>query len=175
MFISMHQEGYFPPGSGTVEQVGEGAGRGYTVNIPLPCGTGSDGYLHAFERVIAPIGRQFRPQLVLVSAGQDANPFDPLGRMGVTSEGYRQMTRMVKAIAEEACNGRLVALHEGGYSPVYVPFCTVAIIEELAGMPPKVTDPFLPFTGPEFTRLTPWQEDAVGRVVQQHQQFWQLA
>ncbi|HKG24236.1 MAG TPA: hypothetical protein VKB09_01240, partial [Thermomicrobiales bacterium] len=92
-----------------------------------------------------PIARQFSPDLVIVSAGQDASVLDPLGRMTLTTEGYRDFTRMMMTIAAETCGGRLVLTQEGGYAPTYAPFCTAAIVETLVGPSPGVTpigDPY---------------------------------
>lgn len=175
LFFSLHQEDYYPPASGKVEEVGEGEGRGFTVNIPLPAGTGTEGYLYAFAQVVRPIARQFQPELVLVSAGQDPNGFDPLARMALHSDGFRAMARTMKEIAEESCRGRLVVLHEGGYSTAYVPFCTLAVIEELSGVMSGVTDPFRDFLAAlPMQKLAPWQADAVGRVVETQRAFWKL-
>jgi acetoin utilization deacetylase AcuC-like enzyme len=145
LFISLHQDELFPVGWGRVEQTGTGLGEGFTVNVPLPAGTGRRGYREAFERLVLPIARQFSPDLVIVSAGQDASVLDPLGRMTLTTEGYRDFTRMVMAIAAETCGGRLVATQEGGYAPTYAPYCTAAIVETLVGPTPGVTpigDPY---------------------------------
>lgn len=139
LFMSLHQDDLFPVGWGKVEQVGSELGEGFTVNIPLPAGTGRRGYLEAFERLVLPIARQFSPDLVIVSAGQDASVLDPLGRMSLTTEAYREMTRRVMALADEACGGRVVMIQEGGYAPTYAPYCTAAIIETLVGHAPGTT------------------------------------
>jgi acetoin utilization deacetylase AcuC-like enzyme len=142
LFFSLHQEQYFPAGRGEVAHVGEGEGKGFTVNIPLPAGTGDAGYVYAFEQVVKPIADKFKPELIIVSAGQDANMFDPLARMMVTAAGYRKMTEIMRKLAEAHCGGKLVALHEGGYSTAYVPFCSHAVVEELSGVAADVGDPF---------------------------------
>ena len=131
LFVSLHQENWYPKLSGELEQVGIGAGAGYTVNIPLPAGTGDRGYRAAFEQLVVPIGLHYRPQLVLITAGQDANWLDPLARMMVTMSGFRAMSTMMVDLAEEVCDGRLVMLQAGGYSPAYVPYCTIAAVEPL--------------------------------------------
>jgi acetoin utilization deacetylase AcuC-like enzyme len=132
LFVSLHQDGLFPVDMGLVEQVGEAGGRGTTVNIPLPPGSGDAAYAAALERVVAPIVRQFAPELLLVSCGLDASAFDPLGRMNLSSAAFREMTEFAGALADECCDGRLVIVHEGGYSQTYVPACTLAVIEALA-------------------------------------------
>ncbi|MDW7981509.1 MAG: class II histone deacetylase [Thermomicrobium sp.] len=141
LFVSLHQDNWYPDGWGAVDQVGAPGAEGTTVNVPLPPGTGNRGYLRALERVVLPIAEQFRPEIVFVSAGQDASMDDPLGRMLVTMEGYRRLTEMIRALAESVCDGRLVVLMEGGYSLRYVPFCTLAIVEALTGRRSGIPDP----------------------------------
>ena len=110
------------------------------MNVPLPAGTGDAGYLGTFERVVAPIARQFRPDLIVVSNGLDASRSDPLGRMMVTAGGFRAVTRSTMALADELCGGKLALVHEGGYRQSYAPLCGLAIIEELAGVDSGLAD-----------------------------------
>ncbi|MFP7226150.1 class II histone deacetylase, partial [Priestia filamentosa] len=123
--ISLHQEYNFPSNRGDVEDVGEDRGAGFNVNIPLPAGTGNAGYLHAIEKIISPIAEQFKPEIILVAAGQDASVFDPLAQMMVTADGFKKMAVAIKELAQQICGGRLVLCHEGGYSAAYVPICTL--------------------------------------------------
>ncbi|HCF84579.1 MAG TPA: class II histone deacetylase, partial [Ktedonobacter sp.] len=92
LFVSLHQHNWYPQLSGELEQVGSGSGTGYTVNIPLPAGTGDRGYRAAFEQLVLPIGLQYRPQLIIISAGQDASWLDPLAQMMMTMAGFRQLS-----------------------------------------------------------------------------------
>jgi acetoin utilization deacetylase AcuC-like enzyme len=135
LFVSLHQDDLYPEGWGAVDHTGEGAGAGYTVNIPLPAGSGDHAYVSAFERVVEPALEEFRPQLILISAGQDPAASDPLGRMSVTTEGFRAMTERALAAADRLCGGRLVVNLEGGYSIEHMPYCNLAIAEALAGLP----------------------------------------
>ena len=144
--ISIHQDNVFPPDSGRLDERGEGAGLGAAVNIPLPPGTGDGGYLHAVDTVVVPAVRAFDPDLILVASGFDAGAMDPLARQMVTSAGFRAMAERVLALAGECCDGRLVMSHEGGYSPVYVPFCGLAVLEAMSGVR-VLDDPFLPMVG----------------------------
>ena len=105
LFISLHQDGLYPEESGGRDEVGEGAGTGFTVNIPLPAGCGDAAYLAAFERVVVPAAEAFRPELVLVSAGQDASAMDQHRRMCVTTEGYRRMTTAMMEVADAYAGG----------------------------------------------------------------------
>jgi acetoin utilization deacetylase AcuC-like enzyme len=141
LFISLHQGGLYPEDLGFVEERGEGAGLGANLNIPLPAGTGDSGYLAALEEVALPALAEFDPELIVLSSGQDAGACDPLGRMSVTSEGFRQMTAALVAVAESAgasCVGRIVAIQEGGYSIDHMPFCVLATVEALAGLKPAL-------------------------------------
>jgi acetoin utilization deacetylase AcuC-like enzyme len=148
LFISIHQDGLYPRDSGTLAERGSGRGEGFTVNIPMPAGSSDHGYRLAFERVVLPLLERFAPDLVLVSAGQDASGADPLGRMSLTTEGFRAMSAMVTATARDLCGGRLVMLQEGGYSNDHMPFCTLAIIEAMAGMTPALKGEPLELDGP---------------------------
>ena len=124
-----------PPHTGGLEARGEGPGEGANVNVPLPAGTGDHGYAHAFDHVVAPVVRAFRPQLLLIGAGQDAAATDPLGRMSLTVPGFRALADRAVALAEEVCGGRLVVVLEGGYSLLHLPLANLAIVEALAGLP----------------------------------------
>src|SRR5437764_12106833 len=95
LFVSLHQQNWYPKLSGELEQVGAGAGAGFTVNIPLPAGTGDRVYQATFDRLVVPIGLKYRPQLVIITAGQDANWLDPLAQMMVTMDGFRQMSKLM--------------------------------------------------------------------------------
>ena len=114
LYMSLHQFPFYP-GTGRFEEVGDGAGRGFTVNIPMPGGFGDDEWTEAFRRVVVPIAHAFAPQLVLVSAGFDAHAADPLGGMRVTEAGFAAMTDSMLDVAREHADGRLIAALEGGY------------------------------------------------------------
>jgi acetoin utilization deacetylase AcuC-like enzyme len=140
LFLSLHQHDWYPKLSGELEQVGSSAGAGFTVNIPLPAGTGDRGYRAAFEQLVVPIGLLYRPHMLIISAGQDANWLDPLAEMMVTQSGFREMSELMLGLAEEICEGRLVMLQEGGYSAAYVPYCTVAAVQPLLGLDLGIID-----------------------------------
>ena len=162
--ISVHQDGYYPAGSGSVEQNGRGAGLGANINIPLPPGSGNGAYLEAWERVVAPAVQRFRPELIIVSSGFDANVMDPLGRMLCHSETFRALARTTVQLADALCAGRLVALHEGGYSTAQVPFCGLATLEELTGHRTGVVDPlFAVFENMPGQLIQPHQRAVIDR------------
>ncbi|MDQ2066542.1 class II histone deacetylase [Xinfangfangia sp. CPCC 101601] len=141
--ISLHQENCFPPDQGRAETRGQGQGEGYNLNIPLLPGGGHQTYMDAFELLVAPALRAFKPDMIIVASGLDANSFDPLARMQAHSDTFRAMACQIKALADELCDGRVLAAHEGGYAEGYVPFCGLAIIEEFSRHRTKVQDPFL--------------------------------
>jgi acetoin utilization deacetylase AcuC-like enzyme len=161
--ISVHEDRFFPLDSGAVDEVGEGAARGTNLNVPLPAGSGVPAFISAFERVVVPALRAHAPEVILVSSGLDASAIDPQSRMMMTSEGFRQLTRLMLEVAAETCDGRLVVCHEGGYSSAYVPFCGLAVVEELAGIRTPVEDPFLEFLSAigGQQEVLPHQEEAI--------------
>jgi acetoin utilization deacetylase AcuC-like enzyme len=114
LFISSHQYPYYP-GTGAAGDVGSGAGAGFTVNLPLSAGATDADYELVYTRIALPILKQFRPELILISAGFDAHMNDPLAGMRVTSEYFGHLTAAIAAVADECCKGRLIAVTEGGY------------------------------------------------------------
>jgi acetoin utilization deacetylase AcuC-like enzyme len=114
-YFSTHQSPFYP-GTGGADEKGEGRGLGFTLNVPLPAGSGDAEYTKTFEESLKPAAAAFQPDFVLISAGFDAARNDLLGRMNLTPEGYAQLTRIVKAIAQQYCRGRLVSVLEGGYN-----------------------------------------------------------
>jgi len=114
LVFNVHQSPLFP-GTGRADETGVDAGLGFTINRPLPAGSGDAEYLAVLERDLVPAARAFAPDLVLVSAGFDAHERDPLGSMRVTDAGFGAMARLVAGIADECCDGRLVGCLEGGY------------------------------------------------------------
>lgn len=114
LYFSTHQDPCYP-GTGSREEVGEGPGRGFTINVPLPSGAGDAELIRAFHEVLLPRALAFNPELVLISAGFDAHRDDPLAGLSATESGYAEMTTIVRTIAERCCPGRLVSVLEGGY------------------------------------------------------------
>ena len=114
LYLSSHQFPFYP-GTGAAEEVGEGPGEGFTVNCPLPAGQGDADYGAVFHDLFLPVVRDFRPDLLLISAGFDPHERDPIGGMEVTERGFAAMASAVARVAEETCGGKLVLLLEGGY------------------------------------------------------------
>ena len=140
--VSIHQDRNYPMDTGAFADRGHGPGLGANLNVPLPPGVGHKGYLAAMERLALPAIRAFAPDVVIVACGYDAAANDPLGRMLATAETFAAMTTQVKALADDLCGGRLVLVHEGGYSETYVPFCGHAVLQRLSGSAIHAPDPF---------------------------------
>lgn len=130
--ISIHQENCFPADSGALHERGQGAGVGYNLNVPLPPGSGHETYVYAVREIILPALESYEPELIVVASGLEANAVDPLARQLLYAESCREMTQMLMGVADRFCDGRLVAVHEGGYAESAVPFCGLAIVDEMA-------------------------------------------
>jgi acetoin utilization deacetylase AcuC-like enzyme len=173
--ISIHQDRSFPIETGSVETVGEGRGRGFNVNVNLPAGTGDPGYLHALDRIVVPVLREFRPEVVVVACGVDASLFDPLSRLALTAAGFGGIAARLLAVADEVCGGRIISVQEGGYNHVYAPFCWLAVIEAVARLP-RHDDPYEAFiAGQACCREFPaWQRDAIEEQASFLSAYWPL-
>ena len=114
LFFSTHQYPHYP-GTGRATESGTGAGEGFTINVPMEAGESDDDYRAVFQKVLVPAADAFKPELVIISAGFDAHRDDPLASMGLTEEGYADLTSIVAGIATRHCRGRLLSSLEGGY------------------------------------------------------------
>jgi len=114
LYISLHQFPFYP-GTGAADEIGRGEGTGFTINLPLEVGAVNEDYRVAFDEVVVPALQQYKPDLLLVSAGFDAHERDPLGGMRVTSAAFGSMTADLRNVAQECCEGRIVLMTEGGY------------------------------------------------------------
>ncbi len=136
LYFSMHQYPHYP-GTGWLDEVGTGEGEGYNINVPLPAGTGDSGFIAAFEEILVPAARGFKPEIVLVSAGQDACENDGLAQMRMSVEGFGVLAGIVKSIAKETCNGKVAAVLEGGYELKILARSVASIIEVFLGKEPE--------------------------------------
>ncbi|MBI2832301.1 MAG: histone deacetylase [Chloroflexi bacterium] len=132
LYISTHEYPFYP-GSGSTGEMGSGAGKGSTVNIPLPAGCGDAEYLQVFEQIIVPVVRRYAPQLILVSAGYDAHWSDSIAMMEVSVTGFARIVEIIRGLAEELCNGRLVSSLEGGYNSEALAASVKATFDVLLG------------------------------------------
>lgn len=162
LYVSTHQYPFYP-GTGAAQEVGRGAAAGRTLNVPLPAGCGDDEYVAAFTGLIAPVARQFRPEVVLISAGFDADRRDPLAGMQASEAGFRAMTRVLMNVAAEHAGGRLAAILEGGYDLDALRAAVPAVLDELGGT--RLAEP--------LATPTP-RGDVLAPVRAAHAPFWEL-
>ena len=165
--ISMHMDhgawGPTHPETGNVHEVGSGQGAGYNINLPLPPGMGDAAYVEVIDTIVVPALHRFDPDLIVVSNGHDANQFDPNGRQSVTMAGFREIADSIGKAADSLCDGRLLAVQEGGYNIAYVGFCAYASALGLIGQSLDIDDP-LAFYLDDGARAS----DTVAQLVDSH-------
>jgi len=134
LYFSTHQYPHYP-GTGAMTDSGEGAGKGTTINVPMPAYCGDAEYLRIYEGLLAPVARRFKPQFILASAGYDAHWADMLSSMELSVEGYGDIVAVIKGLADELCGGRLLICLEGGYHLKAMPLAVKATLEVLSESP----------------------------------------
>ncbi len=143
--ISLHMNhgawGETHPQTGAVDEVGDGRGLGKNLNLPMPYGAGDSAYARVFDEIVAPMVRAHRPEILFIANGQDANQFDPNGRQLLSMQGFYELGKRARALADECCAGRLVLVQEGGYAISYAAYCLHAILEGVLGREPGLPDP----------------------------------
>jgi acetoin utilization deacetylase AcuC-like enzyme len=162
LVFNTHQSPHYP-GTGAADEVGQGEGRGFTVNVPLPGGLGDGDYAAVYRDLLAPIAEQFAPELILVSAGFDPHRDDPLGDMQVTADGFAHLCGVVCELADRLAGGRVVLLLEGGYDLQGLADSVHACVSVLAGSTPPGARP-----------ASPRGEAAVARARQVQAAHWRL-
>lgn len=146
LVLSIHNdhgpwEPEYHPETGEVDERGVGDGEGYTVNVPLPAGVGNEGYAGLFDRLVAPVVREFDPDLLLCSAGGDAGVVDPLGRNLLTVDGFETIGRRVDRLAQEVADGSLALVQEGGYQVSHLAYAMLGTLAGALGVALDVEDP----------------------------------
>jgi acetoin utilization protein AcuC len=133
--ISLHESGLYAfPGTGFPGETGYGPGVGFAANVPLPAYATDECFALAFDEVVAPLARAFRPDLIVAQLGVDAQHDDPQTELGLTLLGYHSLVRGIIALGDELCDGQLVALGGGGYHVVeVVPRAWAWVMAELQG------------------------------------------
>ena len=132
--ISIHQDPVsFYPGTGFAEQIGEGKGEGYTVNVPLRSGAGDSDYVYVLEELVMPLARSFQPGLIAISTGFDSHKDDFISGLQLTEQGYGFLTEMMMGLAGEVCGGKLVVELEGGYNLEAIARSSHAVVNSLLG------------------------------------------
>jgi acetoin utilization deacetylase AcuC-like enzyme len=141
LFCSIHQSPLYP-GTGPASDVGEGDGTGYTVNMPVPGGSGDDVFCSLIEHVVVPLGREYKPRIVLISAGYDAHRADPLGSCACTASGYAAMVASIRRLAD-GLDVPCGLVLEGGYDLDGLASSLVASLEALGAGEAPAADPGL--------------------------------
>ena len=132
LYASLHRHPYYP-WTGGAEEVGEGEGKGFNVNVPLEMGCTDADYANVYRHLLFPIARRFRPEIMLVAAGFDIHHSDPLRSMSVTEAGFARMTYLLMEMAAELCDKRLVLALEGGYNSEALRDSVGTVLWELTG------------------------------------------
>jgi acetoin utilization deacetylase AcuC-like enzyme len=166
LYASTHQFPFYP-GTGAADEIGVGAGGGFTINLPMERGAASEDYRLVFAEVLMPILRQFKPDLVLVSAGFDAHERDPLANMRLTTEAFAAMTMELRTVAAECCDGRMALVTEGGYDLQAFAASLTAVVDTLAG-------PIGPAKWPESEVAPSRGRASAGITTRALQRFWKL-
>jgi acetoin utilization protein AcuC len=172
LFISLHQDPHsFYPGTGFIEQIGRGAGEGYNVNVPLPSGTGDSTYIYALEEIFVPLAEEFKPELIVGNGGSDPHFADMLGSLGLTVEGFFNVSRTIVESAERVCNNRVVLMPGSGYNPDVLPQCWYALTAGVVGLDRiAVKDPCTPPVEPDFVR--PKVENTLKELKKLLRKYW---
>lgn len=165
LYCSLHQ---FPlaPGTGALDEVGSGAGQGYTINLPLPVGARDEHALRCLDEVICPtLTRLYEPELIIVSVGFAGHARDHSTDLLMSEQCYHTMTRRLMEAARVSCGGRLLLVLEGGYDAEIAPLCAQNVFLALHDMPPTPPDhSVLPPDGPQ----TPDLDGQVSRTIEFH-------
>ncbi len=169
LYFSTHQYPYYP-GTGSLQEFGQGEGEGYTINVPLREGAGDSAFVKIYRRILQPVALEFKPELVLLSAGFDTHFQDPLGGMRVTPEGFAAMARLLLNIAETCCQGRFAAALEGGYHIAGLTRSVKAVLEEMLDET-HVSDERLSFLEKEADEET---EQLINKVISRIRPYWKV-
>jgi len=169
LYISLHQDPRGFPGTGFIDEIGEGEGMGYKVNVPLPFGTGDQIYLKAFKEIVAPIVCQYKPQFMLVSAGLDGHYADPVASLSLSLLSYQKIYETVVSLSSKMCEGKLVSVLEGGYGR-FVGKIAAAAIAEMSGTKYNVSDK----SSTTNERVRKQGEKVIKEVGEAQRSFWRL-
>ena len=140
LYISLHEDPSSFPGTGFIDEIGEGEGLGYNVNVPLPFGTSDQIYLKAMKEIVEPIAYQYKPEFILVSAGFDGHYTDPVGELSLSAMCIQQVYEIIVDLASELCQGKLVSALEGGYNLKSVGKLATAAIAKMSAIPYTIED-----------------------------------
>jgi acetoin utilization protein AcuC len=171
LYISLHQDPRtIYPGTGFVWQIGESDGEGYNVNVPLPPRTGDATYLYALNEVFVPMAEEFKPDIIVANGGSDSHFADMLGNLGLTVNGFFELSQLIRKTAEKVCEGKLVLIPGSGYNPKVLPVCWYALVAGAVGLEKiRVENPYTPPKEPPECRKTVEKTlDELKRLLRKH-------
>ena len=171
LFISLHQDPRtLYPGTGFIWQIGEDAGEGYNINVPLPPGTGDDTYLYALKEIFVPLTEEFKPEIIIANGGSDSHFADSLGDLNLTAKGFFEVAKLIRETANAVCRGKLVLLPGSGYNPKVLPICWYALVAGVIGLKDlNVKEPYEPPKEPPQCRRTVEKTlDELRRLLRRH-------
>jgi acetoin utilization protein AcuC len=142
LFIDVHQDPRtLYPGTGFADQIGEGAGRGSTINVPMPPYAGDDAYRLVFEELIVPVATEFNPQFIIRNGGSDPHFADELTNLGLTVDGFRMIGEKVNQISTTTCDGKVIDLIASGYNKSVLSHSWMALLSGLADLKTEIEEP----------------------------------
>ena len=148
LFIDLHQDpATIYPGTGFADQVGSGKGKGFTVNVPLPPGSGDQSYRQAFESIVEPLAHEFHPEVIIRNGGSDPHFADGLTNLGLTLEGFRMIGEKTRVLADKLCSGKQIDLIASGYNEKVLPWGWLALVAGMGGIPVELIEPERPPAG----------------------------
>ncbi|MDY6912222.1 MAG: histone deacetylase [Chloroflexota bacterium] len=163
LYFSTHQYPHYP-GSGALDETGSGAGQGATVNVPLPAGCGDDEYRQVYQEILVTIARRFQPELILVSAGYDTHWAEQLAMMQMSVNGFAEIVTVIRDLADELCDGKVIITLEGGYNLEALSYGIKATLDVLLGK----SDIDDPLGKPQHGRQAPSIEALMERIRKTH-------
>jgi acetoin utilization protein AcuC len=172
LFVDMHQDpGTIYPGTGFANEIGDGAGIGKTINIPLPVNAGNDSYKYVFEHIVEPVAKEFRPEIIIRNGGSDPHFNDGLTSLGLTLTGFRMIGEKVRKISE-ICDGKEIDLIASGYHRGILPHAWMALLSGLAGFNVPLEEPSPIPHSMRIDALMPETIKVVNEVRSYHKDYW---
>ncbi|MHA2118332.1 MAG: histone deacetylase family protein [Candidatus Thorarchaeota archaeon] len=163
LYVGLHQDGRtLFPGSGFPDEIGEGSGKGYTVNLAMYPGAGDASYDLAFDRVLNPLFESYEPEFLLVSVGYDGHFKDPLTSLGLTTSGFAMLNSRLNQLAKSYTDGKIACFLEGGYNLEVMGMCSLNLLQELSGLEVSVFDD----SYTESETCSQYTEELIERVIQ---------
>jgi acetoin utilization deacetylase AcuC-like enzyme len=170
LYVSLHEDPRGFPGTGFEDEIGEGEGRGYTVNVPLPFKSDDRICYEAFDQIATPILGQFKPNFMLVSAGFDGHYTDPVGDLALSMQGYAKIFSKILDLVSRLCDNKIVVALEGGYSLNFLGKMVTAAIARMSGLEYNVRDN-VPVSN---TKVRKRAEQVIKNVRKIQSEFWHL-